>query len=77
VNPHQILFLLAGLREQIHPAFQEEFEPSKQSIVSRPGHCANIMSADYTEFGAGIDRDTSGTRYWTLVLAAPGREPTE
>jgi uncharacterized protein YkwD len=39
--------------------------------LDSPGHCVNIMSADYTEFGVGIDRDTSGTRYWTLVLAAP------
>ncbi len=39
--------------------------------LDSPGHCANIMSADYTEFGVGIDRDKSGKRYWTLVLAAP------
>jgi uncharacterized protein YkwD len=39
--------------------------------LDSPGHCANIMFADYTEFGAGIDRNTSGKRYWTLVLAAP------
>jgi uncharacterized protein YkwD len=39
--------------------------------LDSPGHCANIMFADYTEFGAGIDRNTSGTPYWTLVLAAP------
>lgn len=39
--------------------------------LESPGHCANIMSADYTEFGAGMDQDASGSRYWTLVLAAP------
>lgn len=39
--------------------------------LDSPGHCANIMSADYTEFGVGIDRDKSGTRYWTLDLAVP------
>lgn len=39
--------------------------------LDSPGHCTNIMSADYTEFGVGIERDASGTPYWTLVLAAP------
>lgn len=50
-------------------------QPDATAVVAAwldsPGHCANIMSADYTEFGAGVDRDASGTRYWTLVLAAP------
>ncbi|WP_189577949.1 CAP domain-containing protein [Marinobacter zhanjiangensis] len=39
--------------------------------LDSPGHCANIMSTDYEEFGAGVDRDESGKPYWTLVLAAP------
>jgi uncharacterized protein YkwD len=50
-------------------------QPNAITVVAAwldsPGHCANIMSADYTEFGAGTHLDTSGTRYWTLVLAAP------
>lgn len=34
--------------------------------LESPGHCANIMNPDYTEFGIG----KSGI-YWTQVLASP------
>ena len=50
-------------------------QPDAATVVAAwldsPGHCANIMSAAYTEFGAGVHRDASGRRYWTLVLASP------
>lgn len=50
-------------------------QPDAAAVVAAwldsPGHCANIMSADYTAFGAGVHEDSGGTRYWTLVLAAP------
>jgi uncharacterized protein YkwD len=52
-------------------AGRQTAEATIQGWLDSPGHCANIMSADYTEFGAGVHRDTGGRRYWTLVLAAP------
>jgi uncharacterized protein YkwD len=44
-----------------------------QGWLNSPGHCANIMRADFTELGAAcIEADTSDyPTYWTLVLAAP------
>ena len=34
--------------------------------LSSPGHCRNIMSASFTEFGMAYD-----ARYWTQVFARP------
>ena len=41
--------------------------------LNSPGHCANIMRADFVEFGSAcIENDRSDyATYWTLVLAAP------
>lgn len=36
------------------------------SWMKSPGHCRNIMSADFTEFGAGEYQ-----RYWTQVFGRP------
>lgn len=49
-----------------------------QSVVDgwlqSPGHCANIMSPDFTEIGAS-SAENNGTQYsvfWTQVFASPG-----
>lgn len=50
-------------------------QPDAGSVVASwldsPGHCANIMNPDYSQFGAAVARGSDGVRYWTLVLAAP------
>jgi uncharacterized protein YkwD len=41
--------------------------------LASPGHCANIMSADFTEFGVAFalnSKDKYGV-YWAMSLAAP------
>ncbi len=40
--------------------------------LSSPGHCANIMSADFTEMGAAhaIERSSTSTIYWTQVFGS-------
>lgn len=40
-----------------------------------PGHCANIMSADFTEIGAAFagPKNTRSNGYWVLVFASPRR----
>jgi uncharacterized protein YkwD len=41
--------------------------------LSSPGHCANIMNADFTQMGAAfaVNPDSDTTIYWTQVLATP------
>ena len=41
--------------------------------LSSPGHCANIMNPDFTEFGAArVDSNSADyPRYWTQVFATP------
>lgn len=34
------------------------------------GHRANMLNAAFTTIGIGVATDASGTRYWTMVLAA-------
>jgi uncharacterized protein YkwD len=41
------------------------------SWLKSPGHCANIMKADVTEFGAACNIATDDSWYWTQVFAAP------
>ena len=40
--------------------------------LASPGHCANIMSGDFTEMGAAyaVDRGSSATIYWTQVFGS-------
>lgn len=41
--------------------------------LNSPGHCANIMNSNFTEFGTA-SAENSGSEYgiyWTMVLAAP------
>ena len=40
-------------------------------------HCANLMSADFTEMGVGFaaDSTSAGGIYWAQVFAAPRSEP--
>jgi uncharacterized protein YkwD len=55
-------------------AGQETAEQVVQGWLESPGHCANIMSPDFTEMGAGYAinsaRDTARA-YWTQVFAMP------
>ncbi|MGK9064541.1 CAP domain-containing protein [Stutzerimonas chloritidismutans] len=41
--------------------------------LASPGHCANIMNADFTEMGAAYATDKASTAgsYWTQVFATP------
>ncbi len=41
--------------------------------LASPGHCANIMSADFTEMAAAVvtNKATYYEHYWTQVFAAP------
>jgi uncharacterized protein YkwD len=52
-------------------AGQETPEAAMSGWLDSPGHCANIMSPDFTEMGAGyaIDRARESPRaYWTQVF---------
>ncbi|CUI07151.1 CAP domain-containing protein [Massilia antarctica] len=43
--------------------------------LGSPGHCANVMDAQYTDMGAGYAINHAGESpriYWTQVLATPG-----
>lgn len=44
--------------------------------LSSPGHCANIMSADFTEMGAAhaVNRGSTSVIYWTQVFGS-GQAP--
>lgn len=48
-------------------------EAAMTAWVTSPGHCANLMSAEYTEMGVAMasNRHSSMGTYWTQVLAAP------
>lgn len=52
-------------------------QPDAESVLAdwlaSPGHCANLMSPDFTRFGVAVARGDGGRPYWTLVLAAPRR----
>ena len=41
--------------------------------LNSPGHCANLMSAEYTEMGAGMASNRRGSMgaYWTQVFGTP------
>lgn len=45
---------------------QNSIEQVIEDWLSSPGHCSNIMSADYTQTGIAIVN-----KYWTQVYAAP------
>jgi uncharacterized protein YkwD len=44
-----------------------------QAWLDSPGHCANIMSPGYTEFGASKYSNSASTYnvYWTQVFGRP------
>ena len=42
-----------------------------QQWLGSPGHCRNIMAADFTSLGMGQAKSDAGDVYWTLNLAAP------
>lgn len=45
-----------------------------ESWLSSPGHCANLMNANFTEMGAAYDINSArrpGTVYWTQVFGVP------
>jgi uncharacterized protein YkwD len=37
-----------------------------------PGHRANLLAADATEFGLAAAEGKDGRIYWALILASPG-----
>ena len=45
-------------------------EEAVRAWLASPGHCRNLMSANYTHLGAGF-ADSGKQRYWTQVFAAP------
>jgi len=48
-------------------------EETVERWLASPGHCANLMNADFTETGVAYVADPSrrGRVYWTQVFAAP------
>lgn len=42
-----------------------------QQWLASPGHCRNIMDAEFTSLGMGQASSDRGDVYWTLNLAAP------
>ncbi|MCW7539762.1 CAP domain-containing protein [Aquabacterium sp. A7-Y] len=61
----------ATLAENI-AAGQSSVQEVVNSWMDSEGHCVNIMTADYTEFGlACVAGPGSYGRYWTMNLAAP------
>jgi uncharacterized protein YkwD len=48
-------------------------EAAVAAWVTSPGHCANLMSAEYTEMGVAMasNRHSAMGAYWTQVLATP------
>ena len=45
-------------------------EEAVRAWLASPGHCRNLMSANFTHLGAGF-ADSGKWRYWTQVFAAP------
>ena len=64
------VFLTAG--ENI-AAGQGSVDAVLSSWLSSPGHCQNIMSPSFTEFGGAMIEDQNSTyrRYWTGVFGTP------
>lgn len=61
-----------------YPAARATMASTMQQWLMSPGHCANIMGADYTEIGIacaeGSMADEEDTRrYWVMVLGRPRR----
>jgi uncharacterized protein YkwD len=48
-------------------------EQAVQDWLASPGHCANLMSATYSETGiaVAVDPESSAVIYWAQVFAAP------
>ena len=61
-----------GTAENI-AAGQMTAEAAMAGWISSPGHCANLMDAEYTEMGAALvsNRQSSMGAYWTQVFGAP------
>lgn len=66
----------SGAAENI-AAGQMTLEAVMAGWISSPGHCANLMSAEYTEMGAALasNRASSMGAYWTQVFASPRSGP--
>jgi len=54
-------------------AGQRDADSVVRSWLSSPGHCANLMSPDYTEVGVAFATNTASQAgiYWAQVFAAP------
>jgi uncharacterized protein YkwD len=65
-----------GAAENI-AAGQMSLEGAMAGWLASPGHCANLMSAEYTEMGAALasSRVSAMGAYWTQVFASPRTGP--
>ncbi len=54
-------------------AGQDAAQATVDGWLASPGHCANLMSAAFTEMGAAyaVDPNSQAGIYWTQVFAAP------
>jgi uncharacterized protein YkwD len=54
---------------------QPTAEGAMAQWLASPGHCANLMNADYTEMAVAMANNRRGAMgvYWTMVLATPIR----
>lgn len=52
-------------------AGQWSAEDVTNAWMGSPGHRANMLNAAFVHIGVGVAFDSSGTPYWTMVLAAP------
>jgi len=54
-------------------AGQRDADSAVKSWLSSPGHCANLMSPDYTEVGVAFATNAASQAgiYWAQVFAAP------
>ncbi|MEO8202446.1 MAG: CAP domain-containing protein [Betaproteobacteria bacterium] len=61
-----------GTAENI-AAGQMTTEAAMAAWLASPGHCANLMQADYLEMGAGMasNRQSEMGAYWTQVFGTP------
>lgn len=50
-----------------------EVAPAVQAWIDSPGHCANLMGSNYTEFGSARVENNASTYvvYWTQVFGRP------
>lgn len=60
-----------SVRENVASGYFRSIEDLAWAWMESPGHCANMMAGNVTEFGIAVTRFDSGYGYWTLKLARP------